>query len=75
MGLIAGLGRSPGEHGNPFLYSCLEKPYGQRSPMDYNPRGRKKTEVKQFSTIKKKLILKKIHIHLLKPDEYWRTAS
>ena len=75
MGLIAGSGRSPGGHGNPFLYSCLEKPYGQRSPMDYNPWGRKETEVKQFSTIKKKLILKKIHFHLLKPDEYWRTAS
>jgi len=25
MGLIPGLGRSPGgEHGNPFQYSCLE---------------------------------------------------
>ena len=27
MGLIPGLGRSPGEgHGNPFKYSCLENP-------------------------------------------------
>ena len=27
MGLIHGLGRSPGEeHGNPFQYSCLENP-------------------------------------------------
>ena len=27
MGLIPGLGRSPGEgHGNPFQYSCLENP-------------------------------------------------
>ena len=26
LGLIPGLGRSPGEgHGNPFQYSCLEK--------------------------------------------------
>ena len=29
---IPGLGRSPGEgHGNPLLYSCLEKPHGQRA--------------------------------------------
>ena len=27
LGLIPGLGRSPGErHGSPFQYSCLEKP-------------------------------------------------
>ena len=27
MGLIPGLGRSPGEgHGNPLQYSCLENP-------------------------------------------------
>ena len=32
LGSIPGLGRSPGgEHGNPFLYSCLENPRGQRS--------------------------------------------
>ena len=32
VGLIPGSGRSPGgEHGNPFQYSCLEKPYGQMS--------------------------------------------
>ena len=32
MGLIAGLGRSPGGgHGNPLQYSCLENSYGQRS--------------------------------------------
>ena len=31
-GLIPGLGRSPGEeNGNPFQYSCLENPQGQRS--------------------------------------------
>ena len=31
-GLIPGLGRSPGEgNGTPLQYSCLEKPYGQRS--------------------------------------------
>ena len=31
LGLIPGLGRSPGgEHGNPLQYSCLENPHGQR---------------------------------------------
>ena len=31
LGLIPGLGRSPGVgHGNPLQYSCLENPYGQR---------------------------------------------
>ena len=32
LGLILGLGRSPGGgHGNPPQYSCLENPLGQRS--------------------------------------------
>ena len=32
LGLIPDLGRSPGGgHGNPFQYSCLENPHGQRS--------------------------------------------
>ena len=31
LGSIHGLGRSPGGgHGNPFQYSCLENPHGQR---------------------------------------------
>ena len=31
-GSIPGLGRSPGGgHGNPFQYSCLANPHGQRS--------------------------------------------
>ena len=33
LGLIPGLGRSPGGgHGNPVQYSCLENLHGQRSP-------------------------------------------
>ena len=37
-GSIPGLGRSPGgEHGNPFQYSCLENPHGQRSLAGYSP--------------------------------------
>ena len=32
VGLIPGSGRSPGAgHGNPFWYSCLVNPHGQRS--------------------------------------------
>ena len=38
LGLIPGLGRSPGEgHGNPLQYSCLENPHGQRSLAGYSP--------------------------------------
>ena len=42
LGLIPGLGRSPGgEHGNPLQYSCLENPHGQRSLVGYSPWGHK----------------------------------
>ena len=38
LGLISGLGRSPGGgHGNLLQYSCLENPHGQRSLMGYSP--------------------------------------
>ena len=38
LGLIPGLGRSPGVgHGNPLQYSCLENPYGQRRLGGYSP--------------------------------------
>ena len=38
LGLIPGLGRSPGGgHGNPLQYSCLENPHGQRSLVGYRP--------------------------------------
>ena len=40
LGLIPGLGRSPGGgHGNPLQCSCLENPHGQRSLADYSPWG------------------------------------
>ena len=42
LGLIPGLGRSPGEgHGNPLQYSCLENPHGQRSLAGYSPWDRR----------------------------------
>ena len=38
LGLIPDLGRSPGGgHGNPFQYSCLEKPHEQKSLAGYIP--------------------------------------
>jgi len=38
LGLISGLGRSPGEgNGNSLQYSCLENPHGQRSRVGYSP--------------------------------------
>ena len=38
LGLIPGLGRSPGgEQGNSLQYSCLESPLGQRSLAGYSP--------------------------------------
>ena len=40
LGLIPGLGRSPGEeNGNVLQYSCLEKSDGQKSVVDYSPWG------------------------------------
>ena len=45
LGLIPGLGRSPGGgHGNPLQYSCLENPHGQRSLTGYSPRGCKELD-------------------------------
>ena len=46
VGSIPGSGRSPGGgHGNPFRYSCLENALGQRSLVDYSPRGRKESDM------------------------------
>ena len=59
LGSIPGLGRSPGgEHGNPFQYSCLEKPRGQRSLVGYSPRCLKESDTnEQHSTQHELLIL------------------
>ena len=38
LGLIPGLGRSPGGgHGSPLQYSCLENPHEPRSLVGYSP--------------------------------------
>ena len=40
-----------GGHGNPFQYSCLENPHGQRSLAGYSPWGRKESDTtEQLST-------------------------
>ena len=46
LGSIPGVGRSSGGgHGNPFQYSCLEKPHGQRSLAGYIPWGCKELDM------------------------------
>ena len=46
LGLIPGLGRSPGGgHGNPLQYSRLENPCGQWSLEGYSPWGRKELDL------------------------------
>ena len=45
LGLIPGLGKSPGGgHGNPLQYSCLENPHGQRSLECLSPWGCKESD-------------------------------
>ena len=45
LGLIPGLGRSPGRgNGNPLQSSCLENPHGQRSLAGYSPWGHKELD-------------------------------
>ena len=56
LGSIPGLGRSPGGgHGYPLQYSCLENPHGQRSLVDYSPRGCKESDTtEQLSTARRR---------------------
>jgi len=52
LGLIPGLGRSPGGgYDNPLQYSCLENPHGQMSLAGYSPQGYKELDTtEQLST-------------------------
>ena len=54
LGLIPGLGRSPGrEHGNPPQYSSLENPHGQRSLEGYSPQVQKQSDTtERLSTLR-----------------------
>ena len=55
LGLIPGLGRSPGGgHGNPLQYSCLENPQGQRSLVDCCPWGGKESDMTEQQSIAQK---------------------
>ena len=46
LGLIPGLGRSPGGgHDNLLQYSCLENPRGQRSLAGYSSWGHKESDM------------------------------
>jgi len=45
LGLIPGLGRSPGgRHSNPLQYSCLKNPHGQRNLAGYSSWGHKELD-------------------------------
>ena len=49
LGSIPGFGRSPGGgHGNPFQYSCLLNPHGQRSLAGYSPWDRKESDTTEW---------------------------
>ena len=53
LGLIPGLGRSPGGgHGNPLQYSCLENSRGQRSLAGYSPWGHKESDTTHVTYLK-----------------------
>ena len=46
LGSVPHLGRSSGGGiGNPFQYSCLENPHGQRSLADYSQWGPKESDL------------------------------
>ena len=48
LGLIPGLGRSPGGgHVNPLQHSCLKNPHGQRSLEGYSPWGHKESDMSE----------------------------
>ena len=53
LGLIPGLGRSPGGgHGNPLQYSCLENPMGRGAGWALNRKANCMTEVTEHARIR-----------------------
>ena len=66
---IPGLGPSPeGGHGNPFQYSCLENPHGQRSLAGYSPWDCKELDTTELLSTQHSLYTGKFLVHvLLKP--------
>ena len=66
LGLIPGLGRSPGGgHDNPLQYSCMENPHGQtEQPVGLQSTGSHKDMTEQLSThspIITSLIIRKLY--------------
>ena len=52
LGPIPALGRSPGGgNGNPFHYSYLENPHGQRSLAGYSPWGCKESDMAEHTSM------------------------
>ena len=50
MGLIPGLGRSPGGgHGNPLQYSCVENPHGHKSLVGYSPQDHTESDTTEVT--------------------------
>ena len=72
LGLIPGLGRSPGRgHGNPLQYSCLENPHGQRSLVVYCPWGSKESDTtEQLSTAQAVHVCARSHLHSVRVQVY-----
>ena len=57
LGLIPGLGRSPGSgHGNPLQYSCLENPQGQRNLASCSPWGHKESDTTKWLCVPECLV-------------------
>ena len=82
LGLIPGLGRSPGGgHDNPLQHSCLENPHGQRSLAGYSPQGHKESDTtEQLSALQHVLIkhtliliILSFHLQLGTPQTFWKT--
>ena len=64
LGLIRGLGRSPGGgHVNPLQYSCSENPHGQRSLAGCSPWGGKELDMTECLRTTQIIIPKQAKIH------------
>ena len=70
LGLIPGLGRSPGGgHGNPLQYSCLENPHEQRS-LAGSPWGHKESDTTERLNAHTHTML----IEPITPSQRWNSS-
>ena len=66
LGLIPGLGRSPGGgHDNPLQYSCLGNPQGQRSLVAYSPWGHTELDMTERLSIQTQSMHKSLRTHTI----------